>query len=204
MGIPGPASCSLARLISSTSGEASTAVMPAACRASSTVHRPVPHASSSTLPIGPNRSSSWRTRSSSRTTCDSTPDRVRDVPCGETTRRTPRRVPGSRLAALRGAHRLRRWILRRLLRCLGQLGLYDQTLAVVGQCAGLEGEYVLAWQGICNLGIRRTNNEGLEDVVGVLGTVSVGDVDLVAADDVAQVPEGQPALGVWVAQPVAR
>jgi hypothetical protein len=89
--------------------------------------------------------------------------------------------------------------LRRLLRCLGQLGLYDQTLAVIGQRAGLEGEYVLAWQGICNLGSRRANNKGLEDIVGVLGTFSVGDVDLVAADDVAQVPEGQPAFGVWVA-----
>src|SRR3712207_8558967 len=48
-----PASPSLARLISSTSGEASTAVTPVAWRARSTVQSPVPHASSSTQPVGP-------------------------------------------------------------------------------------------------------------------------------------------------------
>ena len=178
--------------------------MPAACRASSTVHRPVPHASSSTLPSARTGGVPGGLAPVRETTCDSIRDRGRYVPCAETIRRTPRRVPGSRPAALRGVHRPRSWILRRFLRSLGQLGLYDQTLAVVGQRAGLEREYVLARQGICNVGSRRANNEGLEDVVGVPGTVSVGDVDLVSADDVAQVPEGQPALGVWVAKPVAR
>src|SRR5215211_4741451 len=90
-------------------------------------------------------------------------------------------------------------ILRRLLRRVGQLALDDKTLLVVGQRAGLEGDDVLARPGICNVGIRRADDEGLEDVVGVFRAVGVGYVDLVANDDIAQIPEGQPALCVGVA-----
>ena len=84
-----------------------------------------------------------------------------------------------------------------------ELGLDDQALAVVGQRAGLEREDVLARLGVGHLDIGWADDEGLEDLVGVLGAVGVGDVDLVSAADLVEVAEGQPALGVGVAEAVA-
>src|SRR5215212_8781113 len=83
-----------------------------------------------------------------------------------------------------------------------KLSLDDQTVRVVWQGTGLQGNYAATRDGLGDVVFVGGDHELLEDLVGVARPVRVGKNYLVAVLQLVQVPEDQVALGAGEAEAV--